>query len=74
MSLISFITLLVSIMLFKDLYLYEKDLNDDFEFFCLHGEHLYNPQNLKERGKILLWVAKGNLILALFNLLYLIIK
>lgn len=74
MTPIIIITLLFSILLLIALYYHNKDLNDDFEFFCLYGEHLYNPQSLKERGKILLWVAKGNLILALFNLFYLLFK
>jgi hypothetical protein len=74
MTLISIITLLVSIALLIALYYHEKDLNEDFEFFCLYGEHLYDQEKLKERGKILLWVANGNLILALFNLLYLFFK
>lgn len=74
MTPIEIITLTVGISLLIAVFLHKKALNEDFEFFCLHGEHLYNPQNLKERGKILLWVAKSNLILALFNLLYLIIK
>lgn len=74
MSLISIITLLVSIMLSIALYYHEKDLKDDFEFFCSYGEHLYNPQNLKKRGNILFWVSIGNLILALLNLFYVFFK
>lgn len=70
MSLISFITLLVSIMLFKDLYLYEKDLNDDYNCYYLTGKHLYDQEKLKKREKILFWVAVCNLFLALGNLVY----
>ena len=74
MTLISIITLLVSIMLLIALYYHNKDLNDDFEFFCLYGEHLYNPQGLEEREKILFWVAVCNLVLVLFNLFYIFFK
>lgn len=74
MTPISIFTLLVSIMLLIALYYYEKDLKDDFEFFCSYGERLYDQEKLKERGNILFWVSIGNLVLALFNLLYLIIK
>lgn len=70
MTPISIITLLVSIMLLIDLYLYKKDLKDDFEFLCEYGEHLYDPQGLKERGNILFWVSIGNFVLALLNFLY----
>lgn len=74
MTPIIIITLLVSIMLLIALYYHEKDLNEDFEFFWTYGEHLYNPQNLKKRGKILFWVSIGNLILALLNLFYIFFK
>jgi hypothetical protein len=74
MTLISIITLLVSIALLIALYYHEKDLKEDFEFFWTYGEHLYNPQNLKKRGKILFWVADYNFYLALLNLLYLFFK
>lgn len=74
MTPIEIITLTVGISLLIALFLHKKALNEDYNFYRLTGEHLYNPQSLKERGKILLWVAKGNLILALFNLLYLFFK
>lgn len=74
MTLISIITLLVSITLLIAWFLHNKALNDDFEFFCSYGEHLYNPQNLKERENILFWVSIGNLVLVLFNSLYLFFK
>ena len=70
MSLISFITLLVSIMLLIALCYHKKDLEDDFKFFRAYGEHLYDPKKLEERGKILFWVAVCNLFLALGNLVY----
>ena len=74
MTLISIITLLVSIMLLIALYYHKKDLDDNFEFLCTFGEHLYDPKKLKERGKILFWVSIGNLILALLNLFYFFFK
>lgn len=74
MSPIGFITLLVSIMILIALFLHEEYLKDDFEFFRLYGEHLYNPQNLKKRGKILFWVSIGNFALALLNLFYFFFK
>lgn len=74
MTPISFITLPVSIMLLIALFLHKKALNEDFEFFCLYGEHLYNPQNLKERGNILYRIAISNLVLALLNLFYIFFK
>ena len=74
MTLISIITLRVSIMLLIAVYYHNKDLNDDFEFFCLYGEHLYDPQGLEERKKILFWVAVCNLVLVLFNLFYIFFK
>lgn len=74
MTPISIFTLLVSIMLLIALYYYEKDLKDDFEFFCSYGERLYDQEKLKERGNILYWVAVCNFIIALFNLLYLFFK
>lgn len=74
MTPIEIITLIVGILLLIDLYLYKKDLKDDFEFFCLTGKHLYDPQNLKEREKLLFWVAVCNLVLSLFNSLYLFFK
>lgn len=70
MTLISIITLLVSIMLLIALYYHKKDLDDNFEFLCEYGEHLYDPQGLKERGNILFWVSIGNFVLALLNLFY----
>lgn len=74
MTPIEIITLTVGISLLIDLYHHEKDLKDDFEFLCTYGEHLYNPQDLKEREKILFWVAVCNFIVALLNLLYLFFK
>ena len=70
MSLISFITMLVSIMLPIGLFLHEKALNDDYNCYRLTGEHLYDQDKLKERGNILFWVAVCNLFLALGNLVY----
>ena len=74
MTPISIITLLVSIMLLIALYYHTKDLNEDFEFFCMYGEHLYDPKGLEERGNILFWVSIGNLVLALLNLFYFFFK
>lgn len=74
MSPISIITLFTSIMLVIALCYHDKDLKDDFEFFCSYGEHLYDPQGLEERGNILFWVAVCNLVLVLFNSLYLFFK
>lgn len=74
MAPISIITLLVSVVLLIALYYHKKDLDDDFEFLCAFGEHLYDPQGLEERGKILFWVAVCNLILALLNLCYFFFK
>lgn len=68
MTPIEIITLTVGISLLIALFLHKKALNEDYNFYLLTGEHLYDPQGLEERGKILLWVAKGNLILALLNL------
>ena len=70
----SIITLLVSVMLLIALYYHKKDLKDNFEFLCTYGEHLYDPQGLEERGKILFRIATGNLVLALLTLLYLFFK
>ena len=70
MTLIKIITLTVGIMLLIALYYHKKDLNDNFEFLCTFGEHLYDPKKLEERGKILFWVAVCNLFLALGNLVY----
>jgi hypothetical protein len=74
MTPIEIITLTVGISLLIALFLHKKALNEDYNYYRLTGEHLYDPQGLEERGKILLWVANGNLILALFNLLYLFFK
>lgn len=74
MSLISFITLLVSVVLLIALYYHKKDLDYNFEFLCTFGEQLYDPKKLKERGKKLFWVAICNLILALLNLFYFFFK
>lgn len=74
MTLISIITLLVSIALLIALYYHTKDFEDDFEFLCMFGEHLYDPKKLEERGNILLRVSIGNLILALLNLSYFFFK
>lgn len=74
MTPIGIITLTVGITLLIALFLHKKALNKDFEFFCLYGEHLYNPQNLKERGNILFRIATGNLVLALLNLFYIYFK
>lgn len=67
---ISIITWLFSVTLLIALYYHKKDLDDDFEFLCEHGEHLYDPRGLEERGKILFWVSIGNLILALFHVFF----
>ena len=74
MSLISIITLLVSIMLLIALFLHKKNLNEDYNYYRLTGEHLYDPQGLEEREKILFWVAVCHLVLVLFNSLYLSFK
>ena len=70
MSLISIITLLVSITLLIALYYHNKDLKDDYNYYCLTGKHLYDQDKLKERGNTLFWVAVCNLFLALGNLVY----
>lgn len=74
MTPISIITLLVSIALLIALYYHKKDLNDDFEFLCTFGEHLYDPKKLEERENILFGIAIGNLVLALLNLFYIFFK
>ena len=74
MTPISIITLFVSIALLIALYHHKKDLEIDFEFLCTFGEHLYDPQGLKERGNILFRIAIGNLVLALLNLFYFFFK
>jgi hypothetical protein len=74
MTPIIIITLLVSIMLLIALYYHNKDLNDDFEFFCLYGEHLYDQEKLKKREKILFLVVVCNFVFVLLNLLYLFFK
>ena len=74
MTLISIITLLVSIMLLIAWFLHNKALNEDYNYYRLTGEHLYDPQGLEEREKILFWVAFCNLVLVLVNSLYLSFK
>lgn len=74
MTLISIITLLGSIMPLIALYYHKTDLNDDYNYYCLTGKHLYDPQGLKERGNILFRIAIGNLILVLLNLFYFFFK
>ena len=74
MAVISVITLVVAIVLLIALYNHKKDLDDNFEFLCTFGEHLYDPKKLEERGKILFWVSIGNFVLALLNLFYMFFK
>ena len=71
---ISIITQLFLVTLLIALYYHKKDLEDDFKFLCEYGEHLYDPQGLKERGNILFWVSIGNFALALLNLFYMFFK
>lgn len=72
MTYITIITLAVGIMLLTALHLYKKDIEEDFEFFHLYGEHLYDQNELKQRGKFLFWVSIGNALLAIGNLFYLL--
>lgn len=74
MTPVSIITLLISIMLVIALYYHDKDLKEDYNYYCLTGEHLYDQEKLKERENILFWVSIGNLILASLNLFYIFFK
>ena len=74
MTPISIITLFVSITLLIALFLHQKALNEDYNCYYLTGKHLYDQDKLKEREKILFWVAVCNLVLVLFNSLYLFFK
>jgi hypothetical protein len=74
MSLISIITLFVSITLLISLFLHKKALNEDYNYYCLTGKHLYDQEKLKEYENILFWAAICNLILALLNLFYFFFK
>ena len=74
MTPIEIITSTVGISLLIALYYHKKDWDDDFEFLCTFGEHLYDPKKLEERGKILFWVSIGNFVLALLNLFYMFFK
>ena len=71
---ISIITWLFSVTLLIALYYHKKEWDDDFEFLCTFGEHLYDPKKLEERGNTLFWVAIGNFVLALLNLFYIFFK
>lgn len=74
MTPIEIITLTVGISLLIAWFLHNKALNEDYNYYRLTGEHLYDPQGLEEREKILFWVAVCNLVLVLFNSLYLFFK
>lgn len=74
MTPIGIITLTVGITLLIALFLHDKALNEDYNYYRLTGEHLYDPQGLEERGNILYRIAIGNLILAWLNLFYTFFK
>lgn len=72
MTFITITTFAVSILLLTALYLHQKDFKDYFEFYCMYGEHLYDQNELKQRGSFLFWVSIGNALLAIGNLFYLL--
>lgn len=74
MTPIEIITLTVGISLLIALFLHQKALNDDYNFYRLTGKHLYDQDKLKERGNTLFWVAFCNLFLAFGNLFYMFFK
>lgn len=74
MTLIKFITLTVGNTLLISLFLHKKALNEDYNYYCLTGKHLYDQEKLKEYENILFWVAVCNLIFALLNLFYTFLK
>ena len=74
MTPIEIIALTIGISLLIAWFLHNKALNEDYNYYRLTGEHLYDPKKLEERGKILFWVSIGNFVLALLNLFYMFFK